>query len=340
MVRDGYIDFRGYRTWYRVAGDLASPRAPLLCVHGGPGGTSDLFEPLLDLATTGRPVVVYDQLGSGRSDRPDDPSLWTMATFVDELESVRTTLGLEQVHLLGHSWGGMLALEYLLNQPSGVRSLVLASSLPSTKLWCDEAQLLRTDMPRHVVDAMRRCEATNREPKRKPSKAMDDATIRRRGAMTARLLPIVMSEPVGWVASLLSRVPPLRAAAYELLGAQFLKRFGSRAVPVPVQLGRMVAGMNRNVYNHLWGPSEFHATGTLADWDVTSRLGEIDVPTLLIAGRYDESTPAVNDVFEKGIPDTRRVTLGSSAHCGPVEEPQAFRDALTTFLDHVEAQFS
>src|SRR5215213_7298832 len=89
---EGYVSFRGYRTWYRVVGDLANPAPgsyPVLMLHGGPGVPHDYLESLEALAETGRPVILYDQLGCGQSDRPDDPELWSVALFLDELATVR-----------------------------------------------------------------------------------------------------------------------------------------------------------------------------------------------------------------------------------------------------------
>ena len=134
-VTEGFVPFRGMRTWYRIAGDLDSGKVPLLLLHGGPGTGSDAFEPLEALAGTGRAVVRYDQIGCGYSDRPGDPGLWTAGTFVDELLTVRRELRLDRVHLLGWSWGGMLALEYLLTVRQDVDSLILASSPVSVSRW-------------------------------------------------------------------------------------------------------------------------------------------------------------------------------------------------------------
>jgi proline-specific peptidase len=102
----------------------------LLTLHGGPGAGHDYLEPLEGLATD-RAVVFYDQLGCGKSDQPDDRTLWLMERFVTEVDTVRRTLGLEQIHLLGQSWGGWLAIEYMLTRPYGVVSLTLAYS----KFW-------------------------------------------------------------------------------------------------------------------------------------------------------------------------------------------------------------
>jgi pimeloyl-ACP methyl ester carboxylesterase len=142
-AREGWVPFRGHRTWYRVVGDVDSGRPPLLCLHGGPGSTHHYFAPLEQLAADGRAVVLYDQLGCGSSDRPDDVE-WTLELFRDEVEAVRTHLGLDWVHLLGTSWGGMLALEHALNGNSaGLVSLVLSSTLASAAEWQVAVKALR-----------------------------------------------------------------------------------------------------------------------------------------------------------------------------------------------------
>jgi len=144
----GFIDVPGGPVWYRVAGD--GPGIPLLVLHGGPGGTScgySLLEPMGDT----RPVVRYDQLGTGRSGRPEDMSLWEVERFVTELDVVRRVLGLEQMHLLGHSWGASLAAAYVLEKGTqGIASLTLSSPLLSTPLWIEDANALRQQLPEEV----------------------------------------------------------------------------------------------------------------------------------------------------------------------------------------------
>jgi L-proline amide hydrolase len=115
---------------------------PLLCLHGGPGSSQAYFEPLEELAREGRQLVLYDQLGCGDSDWPDDPSLWSVGLFVEEVGVVREALGLDRILLLGTSWGGMLAQEYALTRPAGLCSLVLSSTLASAEQWVAEAQRL------------------------------------------------------------------------------------------------------------------------------------------------------------------------------------------------------
>jgi proline-specific peptidase len=159
-VREGFVPFRGYRTWYRVVGERSGPeKLPLLLVHGGPGIPSDCLEPVAALAATGRPVVFYDQLGCGHSDRPDDPSLWTIGLFLDELAAVRAALGLGRVHLLGFSWGGALALEYALERPEGLASLVLHSTFSRSRAADESQQRAYVGLPAGVATTLRRHEA-------------------------------------------------------------------------------------------------------------------------------------------------------------------------------------
>src|SRR6266571_4825658 len=155
-VSEGYADFRGYRTWYRVAGELGSGATPLLALHGGPGSTHHYFAPLERLARE-RPVVVYDQIGCGGSDRPQDIE-WSVDVFREEVNAVRSQLGLERIHLLGTSWGGMLALEHVLSGAEGVVSLILSSTLASIEQWAAEQVLLRNALPPTVVEVLDRHE--------------------------------------------------------------------------------------------------------------------------------------------------------------------------------------
>jgi L-proline amide hydrolase len=155
-VSEGYVDYRGCRTWYRVVGDLASPAVPLLALHGGPGSTHHYFAPLEQLGGE-RPVVVYDQIGCGSSDRPKEIE-WSVAVFRNEVDAVRSQLGLEKIHLLGTSWGGMLALEHVLSGAEGIVSLILSSTLASIDQWAAEQLVLRNALPPGVIEVLDRHE--------------------------------------------------------------------------------------------------------------------------------------------------------------------------------------
>lgn len=161
QVQEGYADFQGHQTWYRVTGDLASGRLPLVVAHGGPGCTHDYVDSFKDLAEHGWPVVHYDQLGNGRSThlRGIDPGFWTVALFLDELNNLLRHLGIGQYALLGQSWGGMLAAEHGVRQPEGLRGLIIANSPASMALWRAAATGLRAELPPEVQATLARHEA-------------------------------------------------------------------------------------------------------------------------------------------------------------------------------------
>jgi proline-specific peptidase len=155
------VPFDGRQTFVRVAGELAGRAqepAPLLALHGRPP-SHEALEPLLRLADTGRPIVLYDQQGCGRSDPRPDAVVATIDEFADELHAVRTELGLDRVHLLGHSWGGVVALAYALRQPPGLASLTLASTYASRALIDADGERLVDELPDDVRDALRQHEA-------------------------------------------------------------------------------------------------------------------------------------------------------------------------------------
>jgi proline iminopeptidase len=153
---EGYIDVPGGRVWYRIVG--GGTATPLLVLHGGPGAPSYYLKPFSALADE-RPVIFYDQLGAGHSDPITDTTLLTVDRFVAELAAVREALGLEEVHLLGHSWGTMLATDYLLTQPAGVRSVIFASPAISIPRWLADADTLLMTMPDSIQQAVASHEA-------------------------------------------------------------------------------------------------------------------------------------------------------------------------------------
>jgi pimeloyl-ACP methyl ester carboxylesterase len=158
-VTEGTIDFRGYRTWYRIVGEDIGGRLPVVVLHGGPGATHQYLEPLDVLAESGRRIVFYDQIGCGRSDRPTDPAFFETQTFVDELVTLRVALGLHRVHLVGQSWGGMLAMQYALERPAGLASIVVADSPADMGQWVSEANRLRAALPSDVQRVLAEHEA-------------------------------------------------------------------------------------------------------------------------------------------------------------------------------------
>ncbi len=156
--KQGFVEFNGYKTWYTIYGDLRGAHTPLVALHGGPGYSHDYLNNLSKLAKTKGAVILYDQLGCGKSDRPDNPRLWTIQLYVDELNAVRGTLCLDTVSILGHSWGGALALEYMFSKPKGVEKLILNSPLLDSRLWVKEAERLKDLLSPEVAAKMRQHE--------------------------------------------------------------------------------------------------------------------------------------------------------------------------------------
>jgi len=289
-TREGYIPVDGYRVWYRmVGGGGAEEKTPLLILHGGPGAPHDYLENLEALASDTRRVIFYDQLGCGRSDQPDDPALCYVARFADELQTVRDELGLERVHILGQSWGGMLAQEYALRQPAGLVSLILANTTSSIPMWVAEASRLREQLTAEVNAALMRHEEAGTTDSEEYLQAVQ----------------------------------------------VFYDRHVCRVKPLPEYVQRAFDQIGY-VYNYMNGPSEFHIIGVIKDWDRTERLPEIRVPTLIISGLYDESTPALNEILRTGIAGSEWVLLQNSSHLAHVEESERYMQTVLDFLQRVE----
>jgi L-proline amide hydrolase len=159
---EGRVAFRDGETWYRVTGELGAGATPLVVLHGGPGATHDYVSSLAELASTGRAVVHYDQLGCGRSTHFADRGgeFYDVQLFLDELDALLAHLGIAgRYHVLGQSWGGMLGAEHAIRRPAGLRSLVISNSPASMELWVREAARLRLDLPAEVRDTLDRHEA-------------------------------------------------------------------------------------------------------------------------------------------------------------------------------------
>ena len=290
MPTEGQIAVPGGQVWYQITGP-DQPGVPLLCLHGGPGMPHDYLEPLAGLALT-RPVIFYDQLGCGRSDRPADKALWTVDRFVEELAVVRAALGLDRLHLFGNSWGGWLALQYTLDRKPQLKSLILSSSPPSVPRWISDCVELRAGLDSQVRDVLARHEASG-----------------------------YFSCP-----------------EYQWAITQFYRRHLCRADPWPDCVERTFAGMGADVYETMWGPSEFGpVTGRLQNWDVTGRLAEIRVPTLVTGGRHDEARPAHVALLAEGINDSELVIFEHSSHLAFIEERARYLSVVEDFLARVES---
>ncbi|TJY41307.1 alpha/beta fold hydrolase [Cohnella pontilimi] len=153
--QEGFIEVPGGKVWYSKMGE--GDRTPLLVLHGGPGNTHDPLKAALGVLASDRPVIFYDQLGSGNSNRPHDRSLWKLERFVEELACVREALNLNPVHILGHSWGTMLAASYLVDRkPAGVNSIIFSSPCLDAERWKQDADRLLAQLPADVQQTIQK----------------------------------------------------------------------------------------------------------------------------------------------------------------------------------------
>lgn len=161
-IVEGTMPYLGYETYYRIVGEANPKKTPLLLLHGGPGSTHNYFEILDDLADRDdRQIIMYDQIGCGNSYVDGHPELWTKETWVNELIALRKHLHLDEVHLLGQSWGGMLAIIYGCDYaPKGIKSVVLSSTLPYNAIWESEQKRRVGYMPKEQQEAIKRAEET------------------------------------------------------------------------------------------------------------------------------------------------------------------------------------
>lgn len=251
----------------------------------------DYVRNLEHLSEAGRTVIHYDQYGCGNSThRPDaPPSFWTPQLFVDEFENLVRHLGLDEYHLLGQSWGGMLGCEIAVRRPTGLRSLSICNSPASMPLWVEGAQRLREHLPDEVRSTLEHHE--------------HEGTVDH---------------------------PDYLAAT-----AVFYERHVCRVVPMPEDFVASERQMQTDptVYHTMNGPNEFHVIGTMKDWSIIDRLPQIQVPALVVAGEHDEATPETWAPFVDGIVDVESHVFASGSHCTHLEQPEAFRAVIATFLE-------
>lgn len=210
-ITEGKMPFLGYETYYRIA-NPEGKKTPLLLLHGGPGSTHNYFEVFDQLAEQDdRPLIMYDQIGCGESMVTGHPELFNAQTWMDELEAIRAHLKLDELHILGQSWGGMLAIWYAIERkPQGVQSYVLSSTLSSAKLWKTEQHRRIAYMPQEMQDAIHEAEAKNDYSSEAYLKALDEFMLRHCAGAVTEDAPECLRRPkksgkeaylVGWGAN-------------------------------------------------------------------------------------------------------------------------------------------
>jgi len=171
-MKTGLIEVTGGKVWYKIVGEDKF-NTPLLVLHGGPGIPHDYLEGLEVLADE-RPVIFYDQLGCGNSKSPNDKSLWQVAHYVEELDQVRQFLKLKDLHILGQSWGTMLAVEYMaMKNPAGIKSLILSGPALSISRWIKDQRTYLKELPEELQECITECEKNKDFKSEKYQKAID-----------------------------------------------------------------------------------------------------------------------------------------------------------------------
>jgi len=233
----------------------------------------------------------YDQLETGESDRPNDPDLWTLARYVDEVDQVRKAIGgaKDNFCLLGHSWGGMLAMEYALAHQDQMKCLVISNMMAS--------------IPAYNAYAKNVLEPQVNQAALKQILAMEASGKTEQPQYMGLLMP-------NW---------------YE---QHILRRPGDQW-PEPVI--RAASNMNRQFYVTMQGPSEMGASGRLVNWDRFADLKRIQIPTLVISGKYDTMDPAYMAQMAKQLPHGELVAT-NGGHMAMYDDQQAYFAGLTRFL--------
>ena len=288
-ITEGYMPFEGFKTYYRIVGDSRDGKAPLVLLHGGPGSTHNYFEVLDKIAESGRQVIMYDQIGCGNSFVEGHPELFNADTWIKELIALREHLGLDEIHLLGQSWGGMQAIWYALEyKPKGIKSYILSSTLSSASLW--EVEQKRRISYMDEADQKALLDAVN----------TGDYSSKEYGESLDKFMKMYCAGEVTENDPECLRRP---------------KKSGAEAYVVG------------------WGHNEFSPSGTLAGYEFTDRLHEIEEPCLITSGAIDLCSPYIAKTMYDRIPNSKWELFQYSRHMPFVEENEKYMEVLNKWLE-------
>ena len=284
-----------FRVWTKRVGN--NPTVKVLLLHGGPGSTHEYFQACDSFFPgAGIEYYYYDQLGSAWSDQPDDPDLWTIPRFVDEVEQVRVALGLDRdnFYLLGHSWGGMLAIEYALEHQAHLKGLVISNMMSSGPAYNAYAErVLMPAMDQGVLAEIKRFEATDN---------------------TADPRYMELLNEHHYVYHVLRR--PLDAW------------------PDPVI--RAFSAINQSIYVPIQGPSELGAGGVLLTWDRTEDLERITVPTLVIGAQHDTMDPEWMRMMATRLPRGTYLHCPNGSHMAMYDDQLTYYEGVIDWIRRVD----
>jgi proline iminopeptidase len=262
---------------------------PLLCLHGGPGGTSRSYYNLSDIAED-RPIIMFDQLGTGKSDHHQDTSLLKVEKFVEQVKAIKTELNLNEFYLVGSSWGAALALEYYLAYPEGIKAIIFSSPYFSTPIWTEDADILIASLPDSIQQTIRKAEADS----------------------------------------------VFDTEAYKEANTVFAKKHGKRIASNKHPYDTVMSKRNTFIYNYMWGPSEFTATGTLRSYDNHLSLKTVKIPILFITGEFDEARPETVKKFSQMVTNSKFIVIPDAGHSTLNDNRQAVLEGIQEFLLSLE----
>ena len=285
-----------FRVWTKRVGN--NPRIKVLLLHGGPGMTHEYFEAFDSyFPRAGIEYYYYDQLGSAYSDQPDEPSLWELPRFVEEVEQVRKALKLDQsnFYLLGHSWGGMLALEYALKYQQNLKALIISNMVPSIPAYSRYAtHVLMPAMDQKALAEIKALEAAGK---------FDDPRYEELLMQNFYIYHILRMPADQW----------------------------------PDPLMRSLNKINKKIYVPMQGPSELGTSGKLVSWDRTAELPAITVPTLAVGARYDTMEPAQMQKVAQGVKKGRYLFCPNGSHFDMYDDQSAYMAGVIQFILDVDA---
>ena len=347
-----------FRVWTKRVG--SNPDLTVLLLHGGPGATHEYLETCDGyLPAAGIEYYFYDQLGSFYSDQPDDPSLWEIDRFVDEVEQVRLALGLgpESFVLYGQSWGGVLAIEYALAHQQQLKGLVVSNmmaSIPAYNRYAEE--VLMPEMDQAALVEIKRLEAAGEtsDPAyeallmehhyvhhvcRLPADEWPDPVVRGFEHINPAIyVPMQGPSELG-ASGKLEAAKQYESPRYmELLMphhyAQHILRMPPDQWPEPVN--RSFKHLNPKVYIPMQGPSELGASGKLAKWDRTADLKNVAVPTLVIGAQHDTMDPKHMEWMSRQFPRGRYLFCPNGSHMAMYDDQQTYFSGLIAFLKDID----
>jgi proline iminopeptidase len=294
VIEDGFVDAHNVLIYYKAFGK----GQPLLVLHGGPGATHEYFLPyLLPLARSNR-LIFIDERGSGRSQKLENTSAYTVETMVEDVENVRQALGIGKMDLLGHSYGGVLAQAYALKYQQNLRHLILCSTFHSTKKMNEVFATMKANMSPELRERIEKMERAGLFGLGKDFE---------KNRYTNEYMVAAWGE--GYFPYLYQNHPD------------------------PNYDPTAFAGTSWELYREMWGShGEYIIDGNLASVEYTDMLSSIKVPTLITVGDHDECAPSLSQEMHEKIAGSKLVILPHSGHMTFVDQPSLFNSTVDAFL--------